>query len=266
MEGNSSEDERKPHGDPNPDSGDNQTGGASHGASKAPGTTTPATTGNTISKPTADQLRAAREALAKSRADNQTIAALEEAQKSKRKSSTPAPAVEREVVIKQSEKPKKSALTGILDAATEKLAEPRTKRAKEKTAEENDPQQELSTLISSLIVIGVTAANMPKEIKPEDDEIDGFSYHFTNIIFRHIPIKHGLPADFLDIIGMLAILASWYSRAAPYLSGDDNSGNNGRKPPPKPRQPVIPPDDISMVDPQTAAFLRHGGNGQNSFR
>ncbi len=225
-----------------------------------------------LREPTLEQLKAARARLEADRARAaEENTALEATQKTIKSTAKPAgKPVEREVRVKQSDEPKHSSFSSMLEAASEKLAEPRTKKAKEKAAEENDPQQELSTLISSVIVIVITAANFPQNVKPDDDEIHGFSYHITNILFRHVPIKHGLPADFLDIIGIMAITASWYSRVAPFLTGGgDHPGNSGKRPTP-PRRPTPPPDDISMVDPATAAFLisgaSGGGNGQGRTR
>lgn len=212
---------------------------------------------------TAEQLRAAREALERSQ--------REQVEKAQHPVEAPKAPRERTVKVKQTPKPTVSPMTGVLAAATKKLQEPRTKKERETVADENDPQQELATLVSSVVVIIIATQHWPKEIEPNDDEVNGLSYHLTNIIFRHFPIKAGLSADFLDIIGILAVSASWYSRASEYAknSGQPKSGgSDGHKParpiPPKPSGASQPLNDIEMLDPATASFLRYNPGGAQS--
>lgn len=82
------------------------------------------------------------------------------------------------------------------------------------------PQQreELATMASSLIVLLIAASNVPDEIAPDTDEINGVSEHLIKILARHVDLSKRLTGDVLDIIGIIAIASGWYARVAPALS------------------------------------------------
>ncbi len=82
------------------------------------------------------------------------------------------------------------------------------------------PQQreELATLVSSVFVMAIAASNVPDEIAPDSDEINGISEHLIKILARHVDLSKRLTGDVLDIIGIIAITSGWYARVAPALS------------------------------------------------
>lgn len=178
---------------------------------------------------------------------------------------TPAKKVKK-VVVAQPEEPPKSTFQSILDSATQKLSEKSgivdNKPTIGRLPENATPQQEFATLVSGIIVIISTAANLPKEVKPSDEETSGLAYHISNIFMRHIPLKAGLSADVFDVLGIMAVLASWYSRAAPYM----NLNKKEKRPSwvTTDTRNTTPTDDISQVDPAVSDFLnpkkRSNGN------
>lgn len=82
------------------------------------------------------------------------------------------------------------------------------------------PQQreELSTLVSSVFVMIIAASNVPDEIAPDNDEINGISEHLIKILARHVDLSKRLTGDVLDIIGIIAISSGWYARVAPIIA------------------------------------------------
>lgn len=86
-----------------------------------------------------------------------------------------------------------------------------------KPKEQENLQEDFSTLVTSLLVVVVTAWNAPEQIKPNNDELGGLSFRITRITLRHIDLSGKVTADVLDLIGIIAIGASYYSRVAPQL-------------------------------------------------
>lgn len=222
-----------------------------------------------ISPAQADRIRAlAREAGERDAADAASAEAIRRAAEAAGVDKEKATKKVKRVVVAQPEEIKsKGSFQGILDSATQKLTErsgfddgPK-KIGVGRLPENATPQQEFATLVSGLIVIVSTAANLPKEAQPTDEETNGIAYHISNIFIRHIPIKAGLSADVFDVLGIMAVLASWYSHAAPHI--------NRNKKEPRPTwvttdtRTTTPVDDISQVDPAVSDFLnpKKGRNG-----
>jgi hypothetical protein len=78
-------------------------------------------------------------------------------------------------------------------------------------------QDEFSSIVVIVLTLVLSLSNIPAEVKPNDSEIGVFSKHLTGIMIRHLPISGKLSADGLDIIGMLAIMSTWYARVQPVI-------------------------------------------------
>lgn len=73
-------------------------------------------------------------------------------------------------------------------------------------------KEDFSVLVVSLVSLLVTFAKVDERVKPNKSEIDLFSDHLSGILLRHLPINNKLSADAIDIIGIMAVSTSWYSR------------------------------------------------------
>jgi len=99
---------------------------------------------------------------------------------------------------------------GLLDKATRALKTqddlPKSKKVTPRARED------FAVLVVSVLTLLVTFAKIEESVKPNTDEINLFSDHLSGILLRHLPINKNLSADALDIIGMMAVTATWYSR------------------------------------------------------
>lgn len=77
-------------------------------------------------------------------------------------------------------------------------------------------QEEISTIVITLLTLIISGLNIPSNIKPNEEEVNGFSVPVTRLLLRHIPVVSKLSADALDIIGILGTISAYYIR-----TGDD---------------------------------------------
>lgn len=109
------------------------------------------------------------------------------------------------------------------------------------------PQQreELSTLVASVFVMAIAASNVPDDIAPDSDEINGISEHLIKILARHVDLSKRLTGDVLDIIGIIAIASGWYARVSPILSEmrKEKERDNKRKKGIFPGDPLTPTEN-----------------------
>lgn len=80
---------------------------------------------------------------------------------------------------------------------------------------EKERQSELGNLITSILVITVTAAPMNEALKPNEDEIGVVSMRVANILWRHNILTGKLSGDALDGIAILAVTAEYWQRTKP---------------------------------------------------
>lgn len=92
-----------------------------------------------------------------------------------------------------------------------------TKWRRKQKGKSGEAEVEFAALVSSLFVVIVVVWRAPEEIKPNEDESNGISNRVSKIILRHVDISGRMTADMLDLIGILAIGASWYARVAPAI-------------------------------------------------
>lgn len=102
------------------------------------------------------------------------------------------------------------------DNLSENVSESTKWRRKQK-GKSSEAEIEFASLVSSLFVVIVAVWRAPEEVKPNDNEIDGVSNRVSKIILRHVDISGRMTADVLDLIGIIAIGASWYARVAPAI-------------------------------------------------
>lgn len=72
--------------------------------------------------------------------------------------------------------------------------------------------EDISTIVSMVLTLIVSAWSIPPHLKPSDEEVDGFSMPVTRLILRHVPIASQLSQDALDIIGLLGVISAYYVR------------------------------------------------------
>jgi hypothetical protein len=143
-------------------------------------------------------------------------------------------------------------LGGLLDRATNALKNDDLPKAKKVTPR---AREDFSVLVVSVVTLLVTFAKVEERIKPNGDEINLFSEHLSGILLRHLPINNKLSADALDLIGIMAATATWYSRvhdqlakSAPILETVPTraNGHAGGE---------IPITPIEAVSPETGNWL-----------
>lgn len=141
---------------------------------------------------------------------------------------------------------------GLLDADdSDQRIETRGRKKKTAVADE------FSTLVVALLTLGVSFANIPEQVKPNQSELAIFSNHLTGILIRHLPISNKFSADSLDIIGLVAVCSGWYARVAPEIKAL-NAGKDNPPPPPKniePKTPPPPADPVLNLSPRAADYL-----------
>lgn len=115
-------------------------------------------------------------------------------------------------------------------------------------------------LVVSVITLLVAVAKVPEQVKPNGDEINLFSEHLSGIMLRHLPINNKLSADALDVIGLIAVTASWYSRVHSDLRIE---GRTEAKEPQPATQPQVrknghvPQTPIEVASPEAGNWLNN---------
>lgn len=133
-----------------------------------------------------------------------------------------------------------------------------------------DNRDEFTTLIFTLLTIGVSFANVPAELRPIDEELNPIAYNLGSILARHLPAL-GMSDDMMNIIGIAGAVGLWYQRVGPELKRIQKEREvmeprkvkaenlNGHKP-----QDVIkegPADPIGDVSPGAGDFLTKSHQG-----
>jgi len=107
-------------------------------------------------------------------------------------------------------------LKGLLARAAQNLTgqtpSKRTRTRKTKASKAN--KEDVSTLLITLLTLGVSAWNVPPDVKPNGAEISAFSVPLTNILLRHVNLTGKLTRDALDVISMIAAGSAYYARTA----------------------------------------------------
>ncbi len=142
-----------------------------------------------------------------------------------------------------------------------------------KPKDQSNLQEDFSTLVTSVFVLVVAAWNAPETVKPNNDEVNGLSFRVTRIILRHVDLSGRITADVLDLIGIIAIGASYYSRVAP-----DIKRLNGSKPNTQTIEgnKIYVPSDVSdetrpwvtpieQADPNMKNWLDHQANEEEGM-
>lgn len=121
--------------------------------------------------------------------------------------------------------PKKGFFAGIIENAKETIEDsgpevqtPKRGRGRPKKDQPVDMQEDFTNLLAGLLAFGLAAAKMPPEVSPDETELTGVSHYAVRILLRHFPLNNAMSADTLDLIGIFSILASWYTRVAPYMA------------------------------------------------
>jgi hypothetical protein len=125
------------------------------------------------------------------------------------------------VVVQIDERPddlkEENPLKGLLSRAAQNLtgATPSKRgRPSKKTQASKANKEDVSTLLITLLTLGVSAWNVPQEVKPNDAEISAFSVPLTNILLRHVNLTGKLTQDALDVISMIAAGTAYYARTS----------------------------------------------------
>jgi hypothetical protein len=161
--------------------------------------------------------------------------------------------------------PENSGIDGILGQAEGYLGadvpgvpgEPPKKQWKKWNPAAKREMEEVTTMISSLFVLVVAGWRIPPALKPNEDETNAVSGAATRILLRHVDLTGKMTKDAVDVIGIIAVSAAWYTRTAPLwaqyrelqsaqaIPKHDSSG-----------------DPIAETDPAAALFLgrRRGGD------
>jgi len=128
-------------------------------------------------------------------------------------------------------------------------------------------REDFSVLVVSLITLLVAAIRIRESAKPNQEEINLFSDHLAGILLRHLPVNSKMSADAVDLIGMIAVIATWYSRVHEDLRTPAQ---------PQASQPVTVPyqdnghakplDPISQISPEAGSFLNRIASASEGSR
>ncbi len=125
----------------------------------------------------------------------------------------------------QQHKPKRKSLIDKAKAKMQEYANDDDGETEEKKKSRSAPgyirpqqREELASLVSGLLILLIASSNVPDEVAPDTDEINGVSNHLVKILARHVDLSKAMTGDVLDIIGIIAIMSGWYTRVAPALS------------------------------------------------
>jgi len=114
-------------------------------------------------------------------------------------------------------------LSDVLNKAGKKVKEglfdddkplsPKSK-SKKKNIEPGAGEEEFYSLVVAGVVLVISFWKVPREVKPNQDEIDIFSSHLSKIAIRHLPAATQMSPDLLDMVGMFAVASSYYARVS----------------------------------------------------
>ena len=157
---------------------------------------------------------------------------------------------------------------GLFD--DDKSLSPQSKSKSKKINETGAGEEEFYSLVVAGVVLVISFWKVPREVKPNQDEIDIFSNHLSKIAIRHLPAATQMSPDLLDMVGMFAVASSYYARVSDDLKAlpkatktkevekqtDFNPANN------TPKDTIL--NDIDRKAPGLSSYLeeaeaRHGG-------
>ncbi len=167
-------------------------------------------------------------------------------------------------------------LSGLLDRARDNLTSdapepPKSKWSKYKASKNKN---EVTTAISSLLVLFLASWKVPDELKPNEAETEAVSNYATRLLLRHVDLSGRLTADALDVIGIVAVLSGYYARTASnwreyrdLQAATVLDVPNVRQIDPRPRKPQedkpTSNDPIGEIDPNAANFLNRPRGKEN---
>jgi hypothetical protein len=102
-------------------------------------------------------------------------------------------------------------------AGEEKEVGPSGKYHRRKKARAEETTSEIATLFSSLVVLALSQSSLPRELHPEQGEIDVVTNNLSRILSRHIDLSSKLSGDAIDVIGIVIVTSGWYARVSPEL-------------------------------------------------
>lgn len=127
---------------------------------------------------------------------------------------------------------------------------------------------EITTLMVSILTLGVSAWKVPADLKPTEDEIDALSLPATRLLLRHVNLSGRITADVVDTIGIIAVISGYYARTSetwkayypPKPKSADVPVWRAQYQPEKEPQAYAVNDDgtidpVREIDPGTADFL-----------
>lgn len=119
------------------------------------------------------------------------------------------------------------------DFGSEKSKKSKSKKSNYVPQYMRETTANIQTLIVSMLVVLVASWNVPKKLKPEDEEIQSIGTALTNILARHINITGRLTLDTIDLIAIIATVSTYYMRTAPlwkdYIQTERASEREGKE-------------------------------------
>lgn len=122
-------------------------------------------------------------------------------------------------------------------------------------------EEDFYTLLVAGFAVVISFSKVPKEVRPNDEELTIFSKHLGAIMIRHFPQVNALSPDVMDVVGMVVIANTYYARVAEDLKRYQAPKIiEGKATPPRGQEPTqqqaaTPTDDISRRAPGVASFL-----------
>ena len=123
------------------------------------------------------------------------------------------------------------------------------KPSRKELANKEDKDREAVSVILSMLVVTAIVFAYGEDVKPTEDEAEGFCEPVASIIARHVPIPTGASEDVIDLIAAGGVALLWWKRVAPELKARRDSPPPSSPPPP--RRPT--PRDNGHKLPTTAA-------------
>lgn len=109
----------------------------------------------------------------------------------------------------------RSILSSGINNVQDKLGtEPRQRKKWVSPAKRQEQEGNITTLVTSLIIMLVAGWKVPDELKPSEDEMTAVSGLSTSILLRHVNISGRLTQDVLDGIGIVAVVAMYITRTS----------------------------------------------------
>ena len=101
---------------------------------------------------------------------------------------------------------------GLFD--DDKSLSPKSKGKKKNIESAGVGEEEFYALVVAGVALVLSFWNVPRQVKPNQDEIDIFSSHLSKIAIRHLPVVTQMSPDLLDVVGMFAVASSYYARVS----------------------------------------------------